>query len=476
MKSLFQSLRWRIQAWHALLLLLAIGASIFPAYHFARENQMRRIDSELDRMEHDLIHSLMRSFEEETEKFRGPMPLEDFVERLHSDPVSIPSDVSETYQETGAGSAYFSIRDLNESVLIESKNAPADMEFIPPGESEFTHAFRSVGNRREIARTISHGLKIVVGRDITPDLDRMRAMAGIHAGIGLAVWIVGLLGGWWLSGRAIRPIQTISGTATRIADGNLAERIDPSAMDTELAQLSQVLNDSFDKLEAAFERQRQFTADASHELRTPITVILTETQRLLKRDRSNEEYREGIQTCSEIAQRMRRLAESLLILARQEDTDSSKELHPCDISQVIREVADQLEPVAKEKDRHLVLDLSPASFPGDPDAVAILVTNLIGNAIEHGGNIRVRCRVENGEVHVRVSDNGPGIPDADLPYIFDRFYRVDSARTGGSGHSGLGLAIARAIVKNHGGTIEVSNLPEGGAAFDLRFPATGESA
>ena len=470
----FQSLRWRIQAWHALLLLIVIVSALVPSYHFAKESLLQRLDREIERMERNLIHSLMKSLEAKLGGVRGPIPFEEFTEHLRSGTLTPPFDIDETFAKTGPGSAYFSIRDLDDKLLLQSEHAPDGLVFLPLRNAEVNETFRDVEGRRELAKTFYLGFKIVLGRDITPELDQLRTMAGIHIGIGLAVWLAGLLGGWWLAGRAIRPIETISATAITIADGDLSERIDSRAMDSELAELSRVLNGTFDRLESTLRRQRQFTADAAHELRTPITVILTETQRLLKRSFSTEEYREGLQTCRDVGDRMRNLAESLLVLAQHENASIPHREGEGDLSSILCNVVDHISPIAEAKQRRIAIDLSAAQYRGDPDSLFILFATLIKNAIEHGGNAIVRCRSDGMETVVHVLDDGPGIADADLPCIFDRFYRADSARTGGSGHCGLGLAIAKSIAESHGGSISASNRLEGGAVFEVRLPKSTE--
>lgn len=473
-KTLFQSLRWRLQAWHGLLLLLVVTASVGPAYHFALENQNQRIDRELGRMERGLIRSLMDVMQgipnPEARGDRPFMPFPEFVQKLSAQPVQPPDNIASQFQGTEPGFAYYSIRDRDEKVILQSANAPSDLKFLPLPETDVAEEPRSIDSRRENLRSTMHGLKIVVGRDITPELQEMRTMAWLHLLIGLGVWMLGLIGGWWLSGRAIRPIQAISKTASGIAEGNLEERIDITETDSELGQLSQVLNGTFDRLQGAFERQRQFTADASHELRTPITILLSETQRILKRERTPDEYREALQTCGETAQRMRRLVEALLLLARQDNQASKARFQSCDLADILQDVVDHLQPLAKERGLRLESSLVHSRCHGDPESISILATNLITNALQHGGNVSIQGSVGEQEVAFTVSDDGPGIAEADLPHIFERFYRADQARTGNSGHTGLGLAIAKAIVDNHGGSLEAASQPGHGACFEVRLP------
>jgi heavy metal sensor kinase len=268
-------------------------------------------------------------------------------------------------------------------------------------------------------------------------------------------------------------VETISQTASRIAAGNLTERIATSNSHTELDQLGHVLNDTFERLAGLIEQQKRFTADASHELRTPLTVIISETQRALKRDRNPEEYRTIITHCQTAAKRMHSLVNSLLLLARQ-DTETDIANQPTtDLAAVASSAADMLAPLAAERSTKIQRHLSHAPVAARPEVLEILLQNLLGNAISHtpeGTLVTVRTSVCDGCVLLEVHDNGPGIPPEHLPHLFDRFYRADAARTQGSGHSGLGLAIVRSIVKNLHGRIEVESSPSIGTTFRISLP------
>lgn len=471
MKTLIKSLRWRIQAWYGLLLLLLMLGFCFPAYKLSRDNHFQRIDLELGQAEHRLMPLLMESLQTGNDKVNVPIHPSDFLVRIRALNGEIPAAVRASFNSQQEGSYYFSIQDAEGVVLLQTDNAPADLNPLPIPASGLIEETRSVGQRREHCRSSWLGLRMVVGRDISPDLAQMRRLGGSLIISGFTVWCLGLLGGWWLSGRAIQPIATISQTATRIAEGNIAERINIAHMESELGQLSRVLNQTFDRLQATFERQRQFTGDASHELRTPITILLAETQRILKRERSPEEYREVLVTCSETAERMRRLVEALLMLARQDDENRLAVNDPCDLDCILAEVIHQLTPLAQERGFHIQADLKKAHCSGDAAALAILMSNLVRNALQHGGNVWVSSSEQAAEAVIIVRDEGPGIAENHLPHLFDRFYRVDQARTGSSGHAGLGLAIAKAIVTNHRGSLKVTSAVGQGTCFEVRLPA-----
>jgi two-component system OmpR family sensor kinase len=321
---------------------------------------------------------------------------------------------------------------------------------------------------------------ILVGRDIGGELAGIRRDVWLLAGLGVFVLALGLAGGWWISTRALRPIGDISRAAARISAGDLGQRIQTDDTSSELGDLARVLNDTFARLQAGFARQAQFTADASHELRTPVTVVLTQTQAALAHDRPAAEYRESLAACQRSAQRMRKLIESLLTLARLDASEAAPreffELNP-----VILEAVELLRPLAREQQISLDVETEPVRGQVNAEQFGLVITNLVTNAIVYnhpGGSVRVSMVTESGAAIVAVSDTGIGIAAEDLPHIFERFYRADKSRSGASGRTGLGLAIAKAIVEAHGGTINVVTEQGTGSTFTIRWPlrATGEAS
>jgi heavy metal sensor kinase len=474
MSAVFHSLRWRLQLWHGAILALAVLAFCLTAYRLAWDNQIRHIDKSIGKGEWSMFASLMDACRPEGTP-RSAMTPDRIAERLRAGPLPLPADLANRFSGPEPGYLYFAIYDRDARPLLRSENLPADST-TPVGGKEPGEHYHLIGNRRETMHGGPGGLIIVSGRDITPELEGLHRFGLSLTAVGLAVWSLGLLGGWWLAGRAIKPIAAISTTASRIAAGNLAERIETPSTDSELDQLSRVLNATFERLHASFEQQKQFTADASHELRTPITILLSETQRILKRERTPAEYADAIRTCHDTAARMRRLVEALLLLARQDAEGAKIPREDCDLAIILRETIEQLAPLAKERSIEVRSTLQPTPCRGDAASLAILATNLVANAIQHhgtSGRIEVSCAPSPRGATFTVSDDGPGIPADDLPHIFRRFYRVDKARAGTSGHTGLGLAIAKAIVDNHGGSIDVRSLIGQGTRFTVEIPTSG---
>ena len=475
MNFLFHSVRWRLQLWHALILMGLIAAVCVLAYRLVAEERTERTDRELEAFERAFIR---RVWELPMGKPKDGLPpsTEEIRQRfLALDDASLfPLELRELFDSAAVDRTYLVFWDGEGKELFRSANAPESIKLPDYPPPDLSQQPRTRGHFRELIRAGPRGFRSLSGRDVTSDRAALQRLAlQITAG-GAALWSLGLLGGWWLAGRVIRPIDTISQTASRIAAGNLSERIDIAGADNELSRLSGVLNQTFDRLAASIERQREFTADASHELRTPLTVILSEVSRGMKRERAPEEYREILQNCNHAAGRMRSLIEALLVLARQ---DGDPKVVPREITSLPVIAADALEmlhPLAAHRGIRLESQLDPATCRVDPQAISMAVGNLLANAIHHqtsGGSVKVRVFAENEHAILEVSDTGPGIAAEHLPRLFDRFYRVDPARGSDGGHAGLGLAIVKAIAENHGGTIEVESTLDVGSVFRLSIPS-----
>ncbi len=280
-------------------------------------------------------------------------------------------------------------------------------------------------------------------------------------------------GGLFLVRRALVPVDRMIETARGIEEGDLDKRVAVSSHD-ELGRLAQTLNDMLERLAGAFQRQRRFTDDASHELRSPLSVIEAEVSLALRRERSVEDYRDALATVSEEAGKLKKLIDQLLALARGDANEQTLPLGTVDLAEMARETVAAMTPLAEEAGVRLVTRA--------PDAVTAigrladlrrLLTNLVDNAIRHtqaGGSVEVSVHSQVSDAELAVTDTGIGIPPDDLPHIFDRFYRVDRARSRASGGRGLGLAICKQIVEAHGGKIEVESTPNKGTRFSVRLP------
>jgi heavy metal sensor kinase len=381
---------------------------------------------------------------------------------------------------------YFVVKSRDGKELARSGNVPTLADYYarfsepsslfepgPPPEAPVNStdlsAPRTFLQFREIVQAVPLGGSILVGCSIAPELKELRYVALTLAGVGVAILLLGLAGGWWLVSRAIRPIEEISITAVKISAGDLSQRINVAETESELGQLAAVLNSTFARLETAFAQQQQFTADAAHELRTPVSVMLTQTQTALNRERSAVEYRETLEACQRASQRMRKLIESLL--ARLDAGQETLKRLRFDFSQVAADCVELVQPLANERGVKILSELAPLEITGDSGRLTQVVTNLLTNAIQYnqfGGEVSVALKTQNRLAVLSVSDTGRGISVEDMPHLFQRFFRADPSRT--SGNTGLGLAISKAIVEAHSGTVEVSSRPDAGTTFTVRLP------
>lgn len=333
---------------------------------------------------------------------------------------------------------------------------------------------RTMSGYREIVHTGGPGGILILGKSTKPLEEELSTLAGRLVLVGVAIVGGGFLVGWFLIGRSLKPIGKISGAAHRIAAGDFSERIKVGNPGSELGQLSGVLNETFERLERTFEHQVRFTADASHEMRTPISVILAKSQFALNRERSPEKYQECLRTCLESAQHMRALTDALLELSKVDSGEFILRASEGNLADLVSEVVRMIEPLAEEKKVTIECSLESPTMSYDEQKIRQALINLMGNAVKYnreGGTIEVTLKGDGQGLVLTVADTGPGIAPENLPHLFERFYRVDRARKReGRGGTGLGLAITKAIVESHGGTISVTSEPGKGTAFEVRLP------
>lgn len=282
-------------------------------------------------------------------------------------------------------------------------------------------------------------------------------------------------GGFWLSRKALSPVDAITRSARTIHATNLSDRLEKLTTGDELQRLSDTLNEMLGRIEHAFIRVTQFTADASHELRTPISLIRAEAEIALRRSRGDAEYREALRHILLEAERTSGLIEELLSLARADSGRESLRIASVDLSAIVHEVSERWrEPMAT---RNLTFTREVTgegiTILGDRNALQRLLTVLLDNAMKYTpapGRVDIRLGISGSSAVIRVSDSGIGIALEDQPKIFERFYRVDKARSRDLRGAGIGLAIAQWIVQQHKGSINVQSFPAKGSTFLVELP------
>jgi signal transduction histidine kinase len=253
------------------------------------------------------------------------------------------------------------------------------------------------------------------------------------------------------------------------------KRIPAADLPTEAHAVAERINTRLDALASAEKEQQQFIADVSHELRTPLTVLRGTLEVALEEDRAAEEYREAIGNALLEIRHLTRLSQNLLFLARGQSGRITLSFANLDLSKFLSDWIRDIMPAAEDRELTLQLDLpgAPVRVFADADRLQQVVHNLLENAMRYtqpGGEIRVSLSAQPGEARIQVSDTGVGIPAADLPFVFERFFRSDRARRAYSGGSGLGLSIVRWIVEAHKGTVEVASVLDRGTTFTVRLP------
>ena len=286
-------------------------------------------------------------------------------------------------------------------------------------------------------------------------------------------------GGYWMSRRALAPVERIAETAREISVHRLSERLPVRAAGDELDQLSETLNAMFERLEASFRQITQFTADASHELRTPVAIIRTTAEIATSRPREPHEHVESWKRVIAESERTTRLLDDLMALARADAGAGPAELETVNFAGCVREACLAMSGVLQSANLHFWMDIPPAApILGDGEALRRLCLILLDNAVKYtaaGGAVSVKLAQSGKELRLEVRDTGVGISPEEQPFIFQRFYRVSKDRSRKTGGAGLGLAIAQWIVTQHHGSIELDSLVGRGSAFRVVLPAAAEA-
>lgn len=288
----------------------------------------------------------------------------------------------------------------------------------------------------------------------------------------LVILVCGVLG-WYVAGRALEPLNSVSRTAQLITSSNLTTQIPARGAGDELDHLIETFNGMMERLHRSFEQIRQFSTDVSHELRTPLTVVRGQLEVALFTAKSPDQYREAMENALEDVERLSSIVRTLLLLSQSETGQLVLQKSEIDLAEAVRDVADQFQIPAEGEGVRLLAE-TPDHFPVQADRIQIdrLLSNLLSNAIKYtpaGGEVRVRLSAEPGQATLIVEDSGVGIAPEHLPHIFDRFYRVPSADP----HKGLGLGLSFVawIVKAHGGSFHVESQPGQGTRFTISLPA-----
>jgi heavy metal sensor kinase len=457
-----RSIRFRLAVWYSAVLALALVAFGGVSWIAVR---------------HVLFHTADETLRDRVEGVRKFMN-----EQIGALSVEEIRDEFKEHSVLGPGGDLFQVCDadgvwLYRSVPLESGGVPIRLPRDVPAAGVSEDRTVAGAELRFLARRVE-----VLGKPYTiqvavPMHELKEGLSGYAWALIVlipAVLLIATAGGWWMSRRALQPVNQIIDAARSIGEQSLARRLPVPETQDELQRLSETLNQMLGRIESAFRRITEFTADASHELRTPVALIRTTAELALRKQRTTEEYREALEDVHAESVRTTDLIENLLTLARADAGKAALDRRELDLVQVVREASVQGEKLAGARNLRFRTEVpdSPVPAIGDPSALRRLLLIVIDNAVKYTpeGEITVRLLSANGNPQVHVSDTGIGIPQGDLTRIFERFYRADKSRSRDSGGAGLGLSIAKWIAEVHQGAIEVRSEQDRGSTFILTLP------
>ncbi len=435
-------IRVRLTLIYSGLLFLALVLSGAGVVTLMRERMTARVDEALTQRVQALERFLIRETTPETASI-------------------IPDEIAE-YAFTQPEGHYLHVTDDQGHLLLRR-------DPIPPGVLTRSHEFSLYGTRYRVTGSASL-------EPVNTAVSEIRFLLLWSSPLLLAL-IAG--SGYWVSSRSLQPVDEMTQAARRISAADLSARLPLMRSHDEISRLAEAWNEMLGRLEESFLRMQRFTADAAHELRTPLAALRTTAELSLRRARENEEYRQALEQVVEIAQRMQTLSEGLLAVARAQVPQAPLKKVPVDIAQLVGELVEEMRPLLEDKGLRVVRQLRPAPAEVDADSVRRAVAVLIDNAMKYtpnGGMITVETQDRGDEAAVRVSDTGIGIPAEEIPRIYDRFYRVDASRDRQTGGFGLGLAIARQVALAHQGGLTATSEVGAGSCFTLTLPRSANGS
>lgn len=367
----------------------------------------------------------------------------------------IPVELAE-YASTQPEGHLIEVKDRKGNVILASDRTPyrsrsRTRTFAIYGESYWTKASASIESVEE-------------------SVEEIRVLLLWSSPLLLA--LIGL-SGYWLSSRSLRPVDEMTRTARTIGAADLSARLLVPGGRDEITRLAEAWNEMLGRLEESFVRMQRFTADAAHELRTPLAALKTTAELTLRRSRQNEEYREALKQVVQISDRIQALAETLLAIARGQIPNIGAAETLVDLGSLVDDLAIEMQPLMDDKRLNFQVQATPLFAQVNSDGVRRIIAILLDNAMKYtpaGGTVLVTVTEVEDRFEISVTDSGAGIPEAELSRIFDRFYRVDAARDRKTGGFGLGLAIARQLAQGHSGDITAISAPGTGSTFSLRLP------
>jgi len=454
---MFDSVRVRLTLWHVGILALLLGTLSAGLYVLLRQNFYERADGILKSVCSATVSILGKELSESG--------LDELAARDAVKTLNLPDHT-------------LAIFDAQEDLLAEKPAGSSERIALPRGEllrggAVYLDTVRAAGGEGELRRLAAVRVTLQpMGRTYT-------VVTSLSIAVPLGLLLAGF-GGWFLARKSLAPVLAMSEQALRIGAENLDQRLPVVNPRDELGRLAGAFNDLLSRLSSAFGMQRQFMADASHELRTPVSVIRTATSVTLEKERRTEdEYRSALNIIDEQSRRLTRVVNDMFKLARADAGRLTLQKHAFYLDELVGEMARAAGVLGASKDIAVHLPPLPESpCYGDEDLLRQMISNLLDNAVKHaprGVSVSLSLQRIDGSYLVSVSDTGSGIPGEAQPHVFERFFRADQADSRAAG-AGLGLAIARSIAEAHGGSLSLERSDASGTTFVATLPANSGEA
>ncbi len=458
----FRSIRFRLAAWYFVSLALILALFALGAWIAMRASARQAVDHDLQQRIHDV-----RGF---------------IAQELGHGESELLEELQE-HSQLGLGGGLLQLSDGGGEVLFRSgrlQNTRLDLVSPPPGDLNVRFSFRHARGQRvrvaaQAVEVSGRRFLIQVAEPMEEFDDSLARFEIILLSLAPVLLLLASAGGFWMSTRALSPVDRITNHARAIHAANLSARLPVPEDQDELGRLTQTLNEMLDRIETEMKRIVRFTADASHELRAPLTLIHTAAEFSLRRERPREELLDAMRKIVRESARTSRLVDDLLLLARADSHADAPVLVPTDVLSTGRQATELASTLAQAKNIDFSAEIPAEALlmNGDEDLLEQLWLILLDNAVKYtpeGGKIRFAMRSVNSRMEVSVRDSGIGISSEELPHVYDRFWRADKVRSRSRGGVGLGLSIARWIVDRHRGQIEVHSQPGRGSEVTVRLP------
>ena len=467
--TIFESVRARLTLWYVSLLAATLVASIALIYVLLARALYVRVDETLQAVVQIARTSLANDLNEGQDA-------EDAARSTATELASRQTLLA-IYDGRGRLLAEAGREDDIAIALPAVESIPADDDLLQTiVEADDLDDRHRLAMRRVTIPGFDADFIVVAGTSLEPTDEELESLRGILAYLVPLALIVAGIGGWFLAGRSLSPVVAMADRARQIGVENLSERLPVANPRDELGKLAETFNGLLARLESSLIQQRQFMADASHELRTPVTTARTASSVALQQPRRDEaEYRETLDIIEQEMTRLSRIVDDMFTLARADAGSYPVRHTPMYLDELCDEVIRASRVVAST--RHVSIadhTVRPAPFTGDEDLIRRLIINVVDNAVRYAPSnsvVRVALDRAGDGYAISVSDDGPGIPAEVQPRIFERFYRVDAARTHADGGAGLGLALSRWIARVHGGDVALASSSSMGSTFVITLPS-----